>query len=450
MTEIHRRPLAGIALIAVVLGASTASTALAQTEPTEGTACRVEVESNDSLEEAVTLEAERCVSGTLVEVGDRDMFIWQVDSEAAAGSWSFWLQGTPGITSSAKVMRVETDDVTGTPGLGAEAGRIVVDADGVAASASADLTLESADYAIVIDRVDAGGSDSIDGDAAYELRWSPADTSAAAAPAEQARILVGTAGAPVPLVGDGVAVELLLDTSGSMLRPLGQTTRLKAAERSLISLIDELPAGLPVALRTFKAKPKSCATVLRVPAAPLKPKAMARTIKDVPAVKGARTPIAKALSKVPQDLRGMEGHHVVVLVTDGDEDCGGDPAAAIAALADAGYTSVVHIIGYTIGDDDGVATLAAWAELGGGLYLDAPDQAGLDAALATALTAPYLVFDADDVMAAQGLVGDEGVELDVGTYRVEILTDPASSTEVELEAGAVVSVPLPLADTVSG
>jgi hypothetical protein len=169
---------------------------------------------------------------------------------------------------------------------------------------------------------------------------------------------------------------------------------------------------------------------------------MANTIRNLPARKGTRTPIAKALTKVPQDLRGVDGHRVVVLVTDGKEDCGGDPSAAIATLADAGYTSTVHIIGYTV-DDPGVeAALQEWAAYGGGRYFDAPDRAGLDAALATAITVPYLVFDADEVLVAQGLVGDEGVELEVGTYRVEVLTDPASSTDVELEAGAVVEVPL--------
>jgi len=43
---------------------------------------------------------------------------------------------------------------------------------------------------------------------------------------------------------------------------------------------------------------------------------------------------------------------------------------------------------------------------------------------------------------AQGVVGDQGVELEAGTYRVEILADPISSEVVELEAGAVVEVPV--------
>jgi len=207
--------------------------------------------------------------------------------------------------------------------------------------------------------------------------------------------------------------------------------------------VDTLPAGLTVALRTFKAEPRSCATVLRVPAGPLRPKAMKQTIREVPTRKGTRTPIAKAISKVPQDMQGVDGHRIVVLVTDGKEDCGGDPASAIAALADSGYTSAVHIIGYALPDDEEIgAALAEWAALGGGRYVEAADRASLDAALASVVAAPYLIFDSADVLVAQGVVGDDGVELEAGTYRVEILADPISSEVVELEAGAVVEVPV--------
>jgi hypothetical protein len=450
MTRNHRRSLASIALIGVMLSASTASAALAQTEVTKATTCRAEIEPNDSLAEAVTLEAERCVSGTLIEVDDEDVFVWKVDSEAAASSWSFALTGESGLATSASVVRVETDSETGAPGLGAEVGRLAFESGDPAEPAMADLSLEAGDYAIILQQPGTADADAPQEDIDYELRWSPADTSGTGAAMGQARIIVGTADEPAPMVGDGVAVELLLDTSGSMLTRLGQGTKLEAAKQSLISLVRDLPAGLPVALRTFKDKPKSCATVLRVPVGPLKPKAMASTIREMPARKGTRTPIAKALTKVPQDLRGVDGHRVVVLVTDGKEDCGGDPAAAIAALADAGYTSTVHIIGYTVDDPDVEGTLAGWAASGGGRYFDAPDPASLDAALATALTVPYLVFDADGTMVAQGLAGDEGVELDAGSYRVEVLTDPAANNAVVLEAGAVVEVPLAAADEVAG
>ena len=122
---------------------------------------------------------------------------------------------------------------------------------------------------------------------------------------------------------------------------------------------------------------------------------MTQTIRDISAKKGTKTPIAEALSKVPRDLRAAEGHRVVVLVTDGKEDCGGDPAKAIKALAVDGTTTTVSIVGYALGDDaaDVKAELTDWAMLGGGHFYDAPDEAGLKAALSSALAPPYLVYD---------------------------------------------------------
>ena len=52
-----------------------------------------------------------------------------------------------------------------------------------------------------------------------------------------------------------MGVELLLDTSGSMLERLGNSTRIAVAKDVLTRLVNRtLPEGLPVALRTFKAK----------------------------------------------------------------------------------------------------------------------------------------------------------------------------------------------------
>jgi hypothetical protein len=170
---------------------------------------------------------------------------------------------------------------------------------------------------------------------------------------------------------------------------------------------------------------------------------MKSAIRNLPSRKTAKSPIAKAIEMAPKDLRDAEGHRVVVLVTDGKEDCGGDPAAAIVALREAGYTSTVHLIGYALGEDQEVRdALAAWAALGGGRYLEAPDRASLAQAFETVTTAPYLVFDDEDMLVAQGLVGDEGVEIDAGVYRVEVLSDPPMTfDEVVLEAGATIDLP---------
>ena len=78
-----------------------------------------------------------------------------------------------------------------------------------------------------------------------------------------------------------VAVELILDTSGSMLKSIGGERRIDIAKRVLVELVThDLPAGIPVALRVFEDEPDSCDTELLVPLAPLDPATMAPVIRE--------------------------------------------------------------------------------------------------------------------------------------------------------------------------
>ncbi len=438
MPAAPRRLIMPICLVAVLLGGSLPAVVSAQSEVVQREVCVAEVEPNGDSAQAITFEGERCISGTLVDVGDVDVFLWQVDEVDAASTWSLDLTGVPQVDTTLVVTRVDSEDI-------AEVARIDVGPE--LGQTAAEVSVDAGTYALVVDRSDAASGLQSTDEGAYELRVAKMAATESASPlaADEgtARIVVVAADEVTPTIAGDIAIDLLLDTSGSMLKPLGKTTKLKAAERALLDLVDELPSGTPVALRTFKPKPGTCATVLRVPLQPLDRKAMRQTIRGLPARKGSRTPIAKAIEQVPQDLSGSEGHRLVVLVTDGEEDCGGDPAAAIAALSDAGYTSTVHLIGYALPDDDELQeTLAGWAALGGGRFFEAPDRASLAAALEGAFTAPYLVFDAEGQLVAQGLLGDDGVEVDAGVYRVEVLSDPATSYEaVDLKAGAVVQLP---------
>ena len=67
-----------------------------------------------------------------------------------------------------------------------------------------------------------------------------------------------------------MAIELVLDTSGSMTRRIGKRTRIDIAKAVLDDLVTgTLPAGIPVAFRTFRAGGRSsCDTVLRCPSVP--------------------------------------------------------------------------------------------------------------------------------------------------------------------------------------
>lgn len=152
-------------------------------------------------------------------------------------------------------------------------------------------------------------------------------------------------------VAAGGGIEIILDASGSMLQKIGGQRRIDIAKQTLSKLTSSgIPAGTPFALRVFGREVDSCQTDLDIPVSPLSAAAVAARIKALEAKNNARTPIGASLEKVSADLASIKGERLVVLLTDGEETCGGDPAAAIAALTKAGTTVRVNIVGFAIED----------------------------------------------------------------------------------------------------
>lgn len=183
------------------------------------------------------------------------------------------------------------------------------------------------------------------------------------------------------------AVEVILDASGSMLQRMEGRRRIEIAHEALAALVrDTLPDRTPFAFRAFGLEEDACRTELLVPLAPLDREAAARAIEAVPAINLAKTAIADSLRAAGNDLANASAPRVIVLVTDGEETCEGDPEAAIAELRASGFDARVNIVGFAI-DDAGLAeTFAAWAEQGGGAYFDAGGAEALQEAVSSALT----------------------------------------------------------------
>ncbi|MGA9573015.1 MAG: hypothetical protein WBS20_03605, partial [Lysobacterales bacterium] len=226
------------------------------------------------------------------------------------------------------------------------------------------------------------------------------------------------------------AVELILDASGSMLQRMDGKRRIVIAREVLTEAVRQhIPEGAPVALRVFGHKePGTCATELLMPLGPLDPDAAATVIDRVQARNLAKTPIADSLAAVPVDLKGAQAA-AVILVTDGEETCDGDPAAVIESLAEEGIDVTVNIVGFAIDDTALEARFSEWAELSGGHYFTAKDQSGLSGAIEQALQVPYEVYDAGGELVARGLVNGEPVELEQGYYTVTVKSAPPKNFE---------------------
>ena len=221
-------------------------------------------------------------------------------------------------------------------------------------------------------------------------------------------------------LGEGSAVEVILDASGSMLLRQGQRRRIEIAKETLTGLVTEtIPAGTGFAMRVFgHQEAGSCRTDLELPLGRLDPAAVSSRIAGIHAMNRAKTPIGASLAKVAEDLAAVTGERIVILVTDGEETCDGDPALAIKSLRARGWDLRVNIVGYAIDDEDLKRTFESWAALGGGEYLDAGDAEQLAAAVTRAVATRFDVLDGEGSVIAQGVANDAAIELPAAEYTV--------------------------------
>lgn len=241
-----------------------------------------------------------------------------------------------------------------------------------------------------------------------------------------------------PTVLGNTAVEIILDASGSMQARLGGQRRIDIAKATLTELArSALPNGIPIALRVFGHVEGnySCRTDLVRSLEPLNAAFMASTIEAIEPQNLAGTPIAASLRAVAEDLAEATGQKLVVLVTDGEETCDGDPAAEIARLRAAGTDVRLNIVGFAINDEALKAQFGEWAELGGGSYIDAANEKALNAAMSEAFRVPFRVIDGDGKDIASGIVNGDWISLPDGEYSVEVLSEPTTRHEQVIVLG---------------
>jgi len=242
------------------------------------------------------------------------------------------------------------------------------------------------------------------------------------------------------VAGRFAAVEFVLDASGSMLQKLGGVRRIDLAKSALTDLArNALPDGTAFALRVFGHKEAgSCRTDLELPLAPIDRNAAVTRIQSLGAMNLAKTPIGASLLKVRDDLKGAKGSMVVVLVTDGEETCGGDPKAAIQALRAAGLDVRVNIVGFAVDEVVLKETFSEWARVGNGGYFDAQNGEQLKNAMRATLRPTYQVLAGTKVIST-GTVNGDPIEIPAGTYKVRIPGGAANKDigEVAVEGGAV-------------
>jgi hypothetical protein len=271
-----------------------------------------------------------------------------------------------------------------------------------------------------------------------------------------------------------VNLELVFDSSGSMAEDLGGETKIDAAKSVLNDVIDSIPvrSGINVGFRVFghkgtnteAGKAESCqSSDLLVPIKGVdKPKLKQQVATYQPT---GWTPIALSLQRAGKDFKsgGESISNVAVLVTDGEETCGGDPCAAAGLL----YKGDIKLTTYVVGFGTTPAQQAAdqcIADQGGGKLLGANSAEELSAALFTVLQEVQVVpitgfleiesigglFPKAKITGVQGandsnptgttvtvvLTTSNRVELDVGSYDVSWANPSGQQTKIRVNIEA--------------
>jgi hypothetical protein len=254
------------------------------------------------------------------------------------------------------------------------------------------------------------------------------------------------AAAEGPPTLEGATVAVVFDASGSMLQRIGGERRIDIAKQAVGTLVrDVLPSSVGFSLRVFGHKEAdSCRTDLEIPAAPLDRAAAGAKVASIEAMNLAKTPIGESLRLTAADLAGRPPPHLIILVTDGEETCGGDAAAAIRELRSRGADVRVNIVGFAIDELMLQDTFAEWARLGNGAYFNAKNGGELAASLAKSIEVPYAVVDSRGTTVAVGTVNGAPVAVEAGTYRVVAQTNPPRTLDnvvVTMESETSASLP---------
>jgi hypothetical protein len=181
-------------------------------------------------------------------------------------------------------------------------------------------------------------------------------------------------------------IMFILDVSGSMAAKLEGKRKIDLAKQAFADMVGGLPAETHAGLYAYgHYGDRDCTAFEQMISlgAVDKPR-MDAEVKKLQARQGA-TPLTAALMKSVEAVANYEseGPKAVVLLSDGGENCGGDPVKFATWVGEKlGGLVKVYVVGFDV-DDDVRAQLQAVAKAGLGAYFDAGNAKELGAALAT-------------------------------------------------------------------
>ena len=180
-------------------------------------------------------------------------------------------------------------------------------------------------------------------------------------------------------------ILFLFDASQSMYARWETDTKYEIASRLLSNIVDSLQNfdDVQLALRVYghtkKYPPQDCDdTRLEVPFGEKNAFRIKKRLKEISP--SGTTPIARSLEECQHDFPSEPGRNIIILITDGIEECDGDPCAVSLALQKRGIALKPFVIGLGVNKD----YLKQFECVGN--YYDAANENGFKMALNVVIT----------------------------------------------------------------
>lgn len=211
-----------------------------------------------------------------------------------------------------------------------------------------------------------------------------------------------------PLFADGTNCTddaiLVFDASGSM-ASAGynelETPRINFALDAMRRVIPEVTPYRRLGLIVYGPGPKDACSNIELRLPPRQNSALEILSELEHLSPDGDTPLSEAVMSAAEALDFREKPSVIVLVTDGEETCGGSPCSVGARLHAEGAATTVHVIGFKVRDrffqwdsqdaaKSGDSAARCLAEETGGLYVSTETTQELIEALQKSLACPVL------------------------------------------------------------
>jgi hypothetical protein len=268
---------------------------------------------------------------------------------------------------------------------------------------------------------------------------------------EEGSLQVVSQAIPIPAPPPAPSMErpllIILDASASMLKTTPEgPPRIQVAKAALEHLVGEvIPTSVPVGIRVFGHRGGAdCKSARLIALSEWNRSTALERVRQIRSSSLGNTSLAEALERAKEELQDWgkrdrgdnAGSGKILILTDGEETCGGDPFAAIEGLVEAGVDIQLDIVGFAVDSDSLHDTFQNWTRVGGGSYYEAENLQALTDSLSASVTGkraknvqtPFDVLDANRVQVASSLVNGPPLPLKPGSYTVVVHTEAGEVT----------------------